>query len=86
MTPAMHYSGSIIGPRVCVYPGWAACCSGDRTIKLRAEGRVTPDRALVTCKRCLALIAGHDKWQADAPARRAAFDAQQSAIRERGNA
>lgn len=61
-TPSMHYSGSIMGPRICVYPGWAACCSGERTTKLRREGRVTQDRAAVTCKRCLKLIAAHDAW------------------------
>jgi len=60
VTKKMHYSGSICydtaRSTAHISGGYAACCSGDRTIKLRNEGLVTRKTADVTCKRCLSLL------------------------------
>ena len=56
----IHYSGSINWDGGIVLAGWAACCSGDQAVKIRAEKRHTCVRAGVTCKRCLKMIAKHD--------------------------
>jgi len=57
----MHYSGAICydtaRSTAHVLGGYAACCSGDRTIKLRNKGLVTRDKGAVTCKRCQSLMA-----------------------------
>jgi len=58
----MHYAGPIETETMLVLPGWAACMTGSRTEKARRDGRVTRDRSKVTCRRCLDLIAKHDKW------------------------
>lgn len=53
----VHYSGPVRTPKLKILPGWAACCSGDRAERIRAEGRNTLIIAEVTCKACLRVIA-----------------------------
>ncbi len=62
MNKALHYSGEIKHANGHVLPGWAACCSGDRADKIRADGSHTRHRGQVTCKACLKMIAKHDAW------------------------
>lgn len=56
----MHYSGQVCydtaRTTVHVLGGFAACVSGQATIKIRNEGRTTPVVADVTCRKCLAII------------------------------
>lgn len=56
----IHYSGSICydGARSTAHVGggYAACCSGDRAIRVRNEGLGTTEPELVTCRRCLAIL------------------------------
>lgn len=60
--PSKHYSGGLRsrlgaeGVRRSL-AGWAACASGDAAYRIRATGNHTHDRAAVTCKKCLALLA-----------------------------
>jgi hypothetical protein len=57
----MHYSGRMKIVRAkstsLILPGWACCCSGERSEELRANGHVTREKSFVTCKRCLRNIA-----------------------------
>jgi hypothetical protein len=58
----IHYRGALRVPhsdgRVTeILGGFAACCSGDAAWTVRGLGTHTDDRAKVTCRRCLALIA-----------------------------
>lgn len=52
----IHYAGEVRTPTTHVAAGWAACCSGDRARKIKAEGRNTYEPERVTCKRCLDMI------------------------------
>lgn len=58
----IHYAGRIDHAGGYVLPGWAACCSGDKAIKIRAERRNTYDKDLVSCKQCLHMMAKHDAY------------------------
>ena len=60
----IHYAGEIRARRLHVLPGWAACCSGIKAEEIRAERRNTYMRGAVTCRRCLAVIAKHDEYNA----------------------
>lgn len=59
-----HYAGEIIHANGHVLPGWAACCSGEKAMKIRAERRHTLDREKVTCRGCLKMIEKADAWVA----------------------
>lgn len=56
----VHYAGSLVYRTstrvVTILPGWAACCSGPKAVKIRRDGNNTLDRAQVTCKTCLLRI------------------------------
>ena len=61
-TPVLHYAGELLcrsGKQgsLHILPGWAACCYGPRAEKIRRERRNTRDRALVTCRACLRVMA-----------------------------
>lgn len=49
---AIHYAGAVRTMRMRVLPGWAACCSGEKADRIRAESRHTYDPAKVTCAAC----------------------------------
>ena len=53
----IHYAGAVQTPTVRILGGWAACCSGDRARRIRAEGRHTYDLLAVTCRTCLRVMA-----------------------------
>jgi len=53
----IHYGGSVSTPRMRILAGWAACCSGDRAVRIRAEGAHTRAVSAVTCKACLRVMA-----------------------------
>jgi hypothetical protein len=53
---AIHYAGEIQTLRKHVAPGWAACCSGMRAVRIRAEGRNTKAMNKVTCRVCLHIM------------------------------
>ena len=53
----IHYAGEIVTATSTTLPGWAACCSGLRAEKIRAEGSHTYRAPEVTCGRCLAILA-----------------------------
>lgn len=61
MTAKMHYSGAICydtaRSTVHILGGYAVCCSGERTRKLKRDGQTTADRKKVTCKLCKAILA-----------------------------
>jgi hypothetical protein len=69
MSTKIHYAGEVWDDRGLVLAGWAACCSGDRAIKIRDEGRNTRDKKEVTCLRCLERVnhmeAFHAKREAE---------------------
>lgn len=60
-TRALHYSGAICydtaRSTAHILGGYAACCSGDKTRKLRSDGLVRHNPEDVTCKRCLTILA-----------------------------
>jgi hypothetical protein len=62
-----HYAGALRirqGPKlILISAGWAACCSGPRTEKIRALGHNTYDRSKVTCEVCLKRMAAADKTE-----------------------
>lgn len=60
--PKIHYASRIDHARGIVLAGWAACCSGDRAIRIRERGQHSRNRADVTCKSCLDMIAKGDAW------------------------
>jgi hypothetical protein len=43
--------------------GYAACCSGRKAERIRAEYMHTYDRNAVTCRACLACLAKADAYQ-----------------------
>jgi len=53
----IHYSGAVRTPRTKILPGWAACCSGPKADKIRADGNNTADPDKVTCAACLCVMA-----------------------------
>jgi len=53
----IHYSGAVRTPRTKILPGWAACCSGVKADRIRADGNNTADPAKVTCAACLRVMA-----------------------------
>lgn len=53
----IHYAGPIRTSRMRVLPGWAACCSGDRAERIRAEGAHSYVIGEVTCRACLRTMA-----------------------------
>lgn len=61
MTTKMHYSAGICydlaRSTMHVMGGYAACCSGDRAVKIKREGNTTRDKKKVTCKLCKAILA-----------------------------
>lgn len=63
----IHYSGEIIHAMGHVLPGWAACCSGEKALKIARDHNTTGIREHVTCKSCLKMIAKHDKWAEEHP-------------------
>lgn len=57
----MHYAGALDiqrtdGSITHILAGFAACCSGDRTRKIRAQGNHTYNPSDVTCVRCQKLL------------------------------
>lgn len=56
----IHYAGECRTRNMHILPGWAACCSGFKAEKIRAEGRHSFDRAKVNCAACLKVITKHD--------------------------
>ena len=56
MEPKIHYAGAVTAGRTHVLPGWAACCSGHRAEKIRAERQNTRDPEKVTCAACLKMM------------------------------
>lgn len=63
MSAKVHYAGELRyahGELVTqILPGYAACCSGDRAIAIRAKFQNTYLRERVTCKSCLRRLASH---------------------------
>ncbi len=62
VTPRIHYAGEMLCRSgkdgvLHLLGGFAACCYGDRAVRIRRERRSTHDRALVTCKACRAVMA-----------------------------
>jgi len=53
----IHYSGAVRTSRTKILPGWAACCSGLKADKIRADGNNTADPDKVTCASCLRVMA-----------------------------
>lgn len=81
-----HYAGEIIHANGHILPGWAACCFGEKAMKIRQERRHTLDREKVTCRGCLKMIEKADQWserslQRDHCAKMLQLDAQ---ARQRG--
>ena len=64
MPKAIHYAGNIDWDGGRVLAGWAACCSGERAVKIRREKQHTYDHTKVTCKSCLKMIEKHMARQA----------------------
>jgi hypothetical protein len=62
MVKKIHYAGEIIWRGGNVLPGWAACCSGDRAIKIAEDGNHTYRKEEVTCKSCLKKIKLHEEF------------------------
>lgn len=62
--PSIHWGGGLSYPIrrgiVTMARGYPCCCSGDRARKVRQDGTQTWDRAEVTCKTCLKLLAKAD--------------------------
>lgn len=65
MRKPIHYAGAIEHRNGWILAGWAACCSGDRAVNIRARGQHTYRRSDVTCKACLAMIARGDEYKAE---------------------
>ena len=59
-TPKIHYSGAICydtaRSTAHISGGYAACCSGDRAIKIRRDGNTTRDVKKVTCWHCRVIL------------------------------
>ena len=53
----IHYAGEIVTATSTTLAGWAACCSGRKAEKIRAEGSHTYQPSEVTCSRCLSILA-----------------------------
>lgn len=53
----IHYSGAVRTPRTRILAGWAACCSGIKAERIRANGNNTDNPANVTCRACLRVMA-----------------------------
>ena len=58
----IHYAGEIIWAGGNILPGWAACCSGNKTIAIRNRGNHSYDEEDVTCKSCLRMIQRHKDY------------------------
>lgn len=58
--PAIHWAGGLRIERgerlIKMLPGFPACVSGDRAIRIANEGTQTWEKSRVTCKRCLKLL------------------------------
>ena len=52
MIRKMHYAGAVRTPRMNILGGWAACCSGEKAERIKAEGLNTYDIGGVTCAAC----------------------------------
>jgi hypothetical protein len=53
----IHYAGAVNTPRMKILPGWAACCSGDKADRIRANGNNTMNPKDVTCAACRRIMA-----------------------------
>jgi hypothetical protein len=53
----IHYSGAVRTPRTTILAGWAACCSGIKAERIRANGNNTNNPVDVTCRACLKVMA-----------------------------
>lgn len=57
----MHYAGALTVRSakrvVSICAGWAACSTGPRAVAIRERGESTHNKAAVTCRACLSLIA-----------------------------
>ena len=56
-THRIHYAGEVYTKRSHGFAGWAACCSGSKAERIRAERWNTYEPAEVTCKACLRVMA-----------------------------
>ncbi len=61
MEEAVHYAGELWIQRArgkvrVIFPGFAACCSGLKALRIAREKRHTYDVTRVTCARCVAAI------------------------------
>lgn len=59
----MHYMGEIIHENGNVLPGWAACCSGDQAVNIRAPCMGTYVETDVTCEKCKRMIRLHKDYK-----------------------
>lgn len=64
MSARVHYAGGLVYAagrggkrRVEMRRGYPVCCSGPKAEQIAWRGDIIWDRALVTCARCLALLA-----------------------------
>ena len=66
MTRKIHYAGRVRTPKTLILPGWAACCSGEKAHKIRADGAHTYVIEEVNCAACLRMMAKDELLCADA--------------------
>ena len=52
----IHYAGEIVTATSTTLAGWAACCSGRKAERIRADGSHTYRASEVTCGRCLSIL------------------------------
>jgi len=69
----VHFAGPLEwtdarGALVTILAGWAACCTGKRAARIRANGEATTEARRVTCPRCLKRMAKAfaQRWAAEA--------------------
>ena len=55
--PRVHYAGGIRTKRTEMLMGWPCCCSGERAVRIRAEGNQTLVGENVTCAACKRVMA-----------------------------
>jgi hypothetical protein len=87
----VHFAGALEwtnarGAVVIILAGWAACCSGERAKRIRANGEATSEACRVTCARCLKNMAKAfaQRWAREA-VRRADIDlSARAAFTEQG--
>lgn len=59
----IHYAGALRTARLRLLPGFAACCYGEKAVKIREQGNHTYDTSSVTCRACKVRIAGSVAWE-----------------------